>query len=121
MIAIETPRLVLRELEPTDEDALAAMFSDPEVMRWIGTGGVRTREDARGVIARERARYAERGWGEWATCLRDTGETIGLCGLILWPDLDGAEELEVAYLLARVMVAMFAMGASPELGERQPS
>jgi RimJ/RimL family protein N-acetyltransferase len=121
MIAIETPRLVLRELEPTDEDALAAMFSDPEVMRWIGTGGVRTREDARGVIALERARYAERGWGEWATCLRDTGETIGLCGLILWPDLDGAEELEVAYLLARVMVAMFAMGASPELGERQPS
>ena len=25
---------------------------------------------------------------------------IGLCGLIRWPDIDGAEELEVAYLLA---------------------
>jgi ribosomal-protein-alanine N-acetyltransferase len=26
---------------------------------------------------------------------------IGLCGLILWPDIDGDEEVEVAYLLAR--------------------
>jgi RimJ/RimL family protein N-acetyltransferase len=99
-VVIETERLVLRELEPTDEDALARMFADPEVMRWIGTGGVRTREVATRTIERERERYAERGWGEWATCRRDTGDMIGLCGLILWPDLDGVEELEVAYLLA---------------------
>jgi RimJ/RimL family protein N-acetyltransferase len=26
---------------------------------------------------------------------------IGLCGLILWPDIEGREELEVAYILAR--------------------
>ena len=100
-IVLETARLILRELEPADEDALTAMFADPDVMRWIGTGGIRTRDDARRTIERERERYTERGWGEWATCLRATGETIGLCGLILWPDLDGVEELEVAYLLAR--------------------
>jgi hypothetical protein len=32
---------------------------------------------------------------------RETGETIGLSGLIVWPDIDGVEELEVAYLLER--------------------
>jgi ribosomal-protein-alanine N-acetyltransferase len=26
---------------------------------------------------------------------------VGLCGLILWPEVDGREELEVAYILAR--------------------
>jgi RimJ/RimL family protein N-acetyltransferase len=55
------------------------------------------------VLERERSHYAERGWGEWATCRRETREMIGLCGLILWPALDGARpnEVEVAYLLAR--------------------
>jgi RimJ/RimL family protein N-acetyltransferase len=26
---------------------------------------------------------------------------VGVCGLIAWPDIEGAEELEVAYLLAK--------------------
>ena len=98
---IETERLVLRELEPADLDALAAVFADPEVMRFIGRGGVLDRDVARRIIEREREHYAERGWGEWATVEHGTGRFIGLCGLILWPDIDGNEELEVAYLLAR--------------------
>ncbi len=98
---LETPRLVLRELVPQDEDALAAMYADPEVMRWIGRGGVRTRDDARESIRRQLDGYRARGYGEWATTLRGSDEPIGLCGLIRWPDVDGVEEIEVAYLLAR--------------------
>ncbi len=98
---IETERLVLRDLEPDDEDALAGMFADPEVMRFIGRGGVLGRDVARRMIERERENYAARGWGQWAAVERDGGRFIGVCGLILWPDIDGREELEVAYLLAR--------------------
>jgi ribosomal-protein-alanine N-acetyltransferase len=98
---LETPRLRLRELRPDDEDALAELFADPEVMRWIGTGGVRTREDARRVIERELAGYRELGYGDWATTLRGSDELIGLCGVLRWPDLAGREEIEVAYLLGR--------------------
>jgi RimJ/RimL family protein N-acetyltransferase len=98
-IVIETERLVLRELVAGDEDALASMFADEDVMRFIGTGGARDRNAARETIERERAAYASRGWGEWATVERSSGDVIGLCGLILWPDVDGEEELEVAYLL----------------------
>jgi RimJ/RimL family protein N-acetyltransferase len=97
---IETDRLVLRDLQPRDEDTLAAMLADEEVMRWIGAGGAQFGV-ARRVIERERGHYAERGWGEWATTERDSGRMVGLCGLILWPDIEGREELEVAYILAR--------------------
>jgi RimJ/RimL family protein N-acetyltransferase len=98
---IETERLLLRDLEPTDEDALSAIFADPEVMRFIGRGGVLSRDVAKRMIEREREHYAARGWGQWATVEGDGDRFIGVCGLILWPDIDGREELEVAYLLAR--------------------
>lgn len=100
-MTIETERLVLRDLEPGDLDALAAMFADEEVMRWIGGGGVLGRDVAEGMIERQRRHYVERGWGQWATVECATGRMIGVCGLILWPSMGGQEELEVAYLLAR--------------------
>lgn len=100
-IVIETPRLTLRELTTGDLDDLAAMYADAEVMRFIGTGGVLGRDDAARYIERQLGEYRERGFGEWATVSRETGETIGLSGLIVWPDIDGVEELEVAYLLER--------------------
>jgi RimJ/RimL family protein N-acetyltransferase len=96
---IETPRLIVRELDQGDLDRLAAIYADPEVMRFIGMGGPLPRERAATAIERERANLAERGYGEGATILRETGEFIGVCGLIVWPDIDGAQELEVAYLL----------------------
>lgn len=98
---IETPRLRFRQLVEDDADTLAALFADPEVMRFIGIGGVLTRDRAQRSIERQQAEYRERGFGEWATIDRETGDMIGLCGLIRWPDIDGVEELEVAYLLAR--------------------
>ncbi len=98
---IETPRLIVRELEPGDLDRVAAIYADPDVMRFIGRGGVLTREHAERAIERERAHSTERGFGEGATVIRETGELIGVCGLIVWPDIDGAQEVEVAYLLDR--------------------
>jgi len=98
---LATDRLQLRVPHDDDEAALAAMFADEEVMRWIGAGVIRSPEDARRVFARARDHHAARGWGEWATVERASGRMVGLCGLILWPEVDGREELEVAYILAR--------------------
>jgi ribosomal-protein-alanine N-acetyltransferase len=98
---IETPRLRLRRLVLADLDALAAMFADPEVMPYIGKGGVLDRDAARRTIEHQIQQYETLGYGEWATDLRETGEMVGLCGLILWPDIEGVAEIEVAYLLAR--------------------
>jgi ribosomal-protein-alanine N-acetyltransferase len=98
---IETKRLFLRELAPSDDQAVAAMFADPDVMRFIGKGKVLELEDAQRLIERQRKHYADRGWGQWATMERATGRLVGVCGLILWPAIGGAEELEVAYLFAK--------------------
>jgi RimJ/RimL family protein N-acetyltransferase len=100
-VAIETPRLLLRELEPDDLDAIADLYADEDVMRYIGKGGVLPREAAGRYLERQRTLYRERGFGEWATVEKVTGDTVGLCGLILWPDIAGAQELEVAYMLVR--------------------
>jgi RimJ/RimL family protein N-acetyltransferase len=100
-VVIETRRLILRELEVDDLDVLVALYADEEVMRYIGRGGTLPAEAAARYLERQRDLYRERGFGEWATVEKETGDTVGLCGLILWPDIDGTEELEVAYLLAR--------------------
>lgn len=100
-IVFETPRLILRELTLADIDALATLYANPEVMRFIGRGGVLGRDDAARHIERQLDSYRKRGFGEWAAVLRQSGEMVGLCGLIIWPDIDGVEELEVAYLFDR--------------------
>ena len=53
------------------------------------------------MIERERKHYADRGWGQWAAVERATGRMVGVCGLILWPNIGGKEALEVAYLFAK--------------------
>ena len=100
---IETKRLFLRELAPSDDAAVAAMFADPDVMRYVGSGRTLGLEDAQRMIERERKYYADRGWGQWATVERATGRMVGVCGLIAWPNIDGAEELEIAYLFAKAV------------------
>ncbi|MGZ5289355.1 MAG: GNAT family N-acetyltransferase [Actinomycetota bacterium] len=95
-MVIETRRLILRELEAHDLDLLVALYAEEEVMRYIGRGGTLPAEAAARYLERQRAHYRERGFGEWATVEKETGDTVGLCGLILWPDIDGTEELEVA-------------------------
>ena len=109
---IETKRLFLRELAPSDDQAVAAMFADPDVMKFVGPGGVRELEDAQRMIERERKHYADRGWGQWAAVERATGRMVGVCGLILWPDIDGEQELEVAYLFAK---AVWGKGYATEI------
>jgi ribosomal-protein-alanine N-acetyltransferase len=44
--------------------------------------------------------YGQYGFGLWATTLTETNEFIGRCGLLPWT-IDGRQEVEVAYLLAK--------------------
>ncbi|HET9169218.1 MAG TPA: GNAT family N-acetyltransferase [Actinospica sp.] len=79
MPRIETERLVLRLPEEADIDALDAMDTDPEVMRYIGDGKVhpRTREQTAGFVAATARKWAERGLGWLSVTSRETGEFLG--------------------------------------------
>ncbi len=99
---LETPRLRLRPLTPSDEADLVALDSDPEVMRYVGSpAGVKspaeTRERAR-LRIREEQRGAYEPLGFWRIEGRSDGAFHGVGALIRMPDGD---DVEVAYRLAR--------------------
>ncbi|MFN8185762.1 MAG: GNAT family N-acetyltransferase [Gaiellales bacterium] len=97
---LETERLTFRLLRMDDLDRLYALYRDPEVRRYFPEGTLtheQTRDELEWIIDVSYRRY---GFGLWATTDRETGELIGRCGLIPWT-IDGRDEVEVAYLLAR--------------------
>ena len=95
---IETERLVLRLLTMADLDALAVLYSDPDIRRYF-PDGVRTREETRDELQWIiDVYYGQYGYGLWATVLRETGAFVSRCGLLPW-EIDGRTEVEVAYLL----------------------
>ena len=94
-VVIETPRVILRELTPADADALMEFFGDPVAMRyWPRT---KTRDEVLTMIEWCLKCYAERGYGLWAAVLKETGEVVGRIGLICQRDINGRDEVEVAY------------------------
>jgi len=98
MIVIETERLILRHLTPDDLDDLAALYADPEVMRFWPRPYTRAETQVR--LEEAMAHEAEHGFGLWATLRKPEGRFIGRCGL-LRQVIDGVDETEVAYMLAR--------------------
>ena len=96
---IETKRLILREVELGDAEAVFALFNEPEVMKYF-TNTPRSVEEARERIQRDINHYTEHGFGLWATILKDTGKMIGQCGLLA-QIVDEVGETEIGYTLAK--------------------
>jgi RimJ/RimL family protein N-acetyltransferase len=78
---IETSRLVLRRPLPEDVHPLAKINADPEVMKYIGDGQVRTFEQTAEGILRAIREWDERGYGMFSVDRGDTGEFIGWVAL----------------------------------------
>lgn len=97
-VILETQRLFLRELTIEDEDFLYGILSDPIAMTYYPK--TKDREETRVWIAKVLEQYRDRGHSLWAVCLRATGDPVGQCGL-LHQVVNGRDELEVAYLMAR--------------------
>ena len=95
---LETPRLRLRPLEEPDLDALLRIFADPSGVPHFPRA--LSPDEVRPLLARHRALHAERGLGLRAVVLRETGETIGDCGVSPLM-VDGFETLELGYHLVR--------------------
>ena len=108
MPILESERLLLREFVPGDVEALSAMLSDPETMRYYPAP-----LDRAGVgewIERNRRRYADAGYGLWAMVLKSSGEIVGDCGLTR-QTVDGVGEIEIGYHVRR---NLWGQGYAPE-------
>jgi ribosomal-protein-alanine N-acetyltransferase len=77
---LTTERLVLRELREEDLEAGFRMFSNPEVMRYIGKPLHKSIEEAREFLERNRSQFALRDGVRWAITRRGDDTMIGTCG-----------------------------------------
>lgn len=98
MRVFETPRLILRQLQTSDLDALHAIFSDPITMSFWPAPF--EREATERWIARSRQSYAEHGFGRYAVVRKADGALIGDCGL-LRAELAGQLENDLGYIIDR--------------------
>lgn len=109
---LETERLRLRAFRAADLDAFAAIYADPEVMRFIGEGRVAERESAWRTMSLLLGHWQLRGYGIWAAEEKDTRVLVGRIGL--W-NPEGWPGLEVGWLLAR---SCWGRGLATEGGRR---
>ncbi|MBB1139762.1 GNAT family N-acetyltransferase [Myroides sp. WP-1] len=77
---LETSRLVLRELHPSDASSFFELNANPNVIRYTGNTAFTDVEEAR-IFLENYSDYREKGYGRWAVVLKDTGQFIGWCGL----------------------------------------
>jgi [ribosomal protein S5]-alanine N-acetyltransferase len=82
-IAIETERLLIRELLPTDDQGMLELDSDKHVHIYLGNNPIKSIEEARQSIERIRQQYIDYGIGRWAVIEKSSGNFMGWSGLKL--------------------------------------
>ena len=91
---IETSRLILREMNMDDYDALYKVLADSDIM--LHYPYTFDEKRVRGWIERNMQRYRIFGFGLWAVCLKESGEMIGDCGLTM-QNIGGIIKPEIGY------------------------
>ena len=95
MTVLQTGRMTLRRLTPADAPFIRELVNEPSWIRFIGDRGVRTEDDARAYLAKGPiAMYERYGFGLWMCESRESGEALGICGLI---KRDTLEDVDIGF------------------------
>lgn len=94
---LRTERLLLRSIADDDVPALFVLRSDPRVMQHIKRPLAKTLDDARSVLAVQRAAYEKRTAITWAITRHGEPELVGSIGL--WNIAAEHHRGELGYLL----------------------
>lgn len=102
-IFAETNRIILRELVLEDAPAMFEMYSDPEVLKYLGEKPIQTIKEAEDIILMVRKQYEDYGIGRWAIVNKETDEFVGWGGLKYRTDLTNGytNYYDVGYRLIR--------------------
>jgi [ribosomal protein S5]-alanine N-acetyltransferase len=80
---LQTDRLRLRKFTLADAPFILELLNEPAFIQNIGDRGVRTVQDAEQYLEKgPLTSYARHGFGLWCVELTETGDQIGMCGLI---------------------------------------
>ena len=93
-VAIDTPRLRLRPCREEDLPALHALWTEPEVRRYLWDGEVIPRERAMEILAKSEESFRSRGFGLWSAFVAGDPDLAGFAGLRV---VGGTEEVEILY------------------------
>jgi len=97
--ALETERLVLREIAPTDAEDLFRIYSDEETMQYWSCRPY-TSVDQAGDLIENITKQVQDGTGiHWAISLRGDGRLIGKCGYNEWRKAH--RRGDISYIVAR--------------------
>ena len=89
---LESERLILRRFVPADAGFILELLNEPSFVQNIGDRGVRTVSDAeRYIETGPAASYARNGFGLYLVLLKESSESIGMCGLIKRESLPGVD------------------------------
>jgi ribosomal-protein-alanine N-acetyltransferase len=92
---LETERLLLHQFSTEDAEFILELLNEPSFIQNIGDRGVRTLEAARAYLLNGPiASYAKNGFGLYLVALKETDESIGMCGLI---KRSGLEDVDIGY------------------------
>ncbi|BAY24849.1 GCN5-related N-acetyltransferase [Calothrix sp. NIES-2100] len=100
MVNLETERLLLRMFHEQDFEDYFAIFSDREVVRYLGDGEPLSRFTAWRSMAAMVGHWQLRGYGMWAVEERNSGVLLGRIGFWKpegWPGFEIGWALKPAY------------------------
>ncbi len=95
----ETDRLLLVAPSESDIDPLCALWSDPETMKFIGSGEPWSKEKVTHRIERAMRTHQEQGMTFWTVIEKSSDKVIGQGGLVPI-EFDGPE-IELGYRLGK--------------------
>jgi [ribosomal protein S5]-alanine N-acetyltransferase len=96
-LILETARLRLRSLRPSDLPFLVGLWADPEVTRYLG--GPRDPAELAPSIQRIALDPEAEKFDLWPVEERQSGRLVGHCGLVE-KEVEGRGEIELVYLIA---------------------
>ena len=94
-IVIETERVVLRKFTIDDAAFMLEMLNTPTWLRFIGDRNVKTLEEAENYLLNGNIRsYQEYGFGFYVVVIKETQESIGICGIV---KREGLEDVDIGF------------------------
>lgn len=101
---IDTKRLRMRPFKPDDAAALARLYGDDVVMRYMlpakGLATPAAENRAKANIANFNQHWRQRGFGIWALETKPDGRLVGQCGLRF---IENVGQVEILYLLNKTL------------------
>ena len=96
MNSLATEHLLIRQLAADDAPFILQLLNEPSFIQNIGDRNVRTISDAEKYIeSGPAASYVRNGFGLCLVRLKESGESIGMCGLIKREALDDVDRKSV--------------------------